>query len=173
MTVIAATKTTDGIKFAADSISVSGHLHIPDPAMGKGKLFQQNGMIVGGTGDSSENQLLQLFCRNHKPTASTAEAVIDFLVEFREFCQKKDSNFSSSNHFLIAFEGALFRTYTGTFEVFEVEEFSAVGAGADFAIAALALGHSAKEAVDLAIRLSVWCAAPVVEMEQPAVEEVK
>lgn len=123
-------------------------------------------MIIGGTGKSSENQLLDLFARNHRPVKPAVDAVIDFLVEFRDYGRKYQEGFTPDNHFLIAFDGELFQTYSGTLEVFKLEEFGAVGAGEDFATAALALGHTAREAVELAIRLSVWCAAPVVEMEQ-------
>ena len=47
----------------------------------------------------------------------------------------------------------------------EVNEYAAIGAGEDFALAALYLGHSAKEAVKVACELSAFVAEPIVEFE--------
>ena len=167
MTVIAARKVNDSIQFAADSIICTGHMKLGPEAThaGQGKMFEVNGMIVGGTGVSSENQLLYLFCRNHKPVTATFNAVIDFFVEFQESVQKKDSAFKLQNQYLFAFDGCLFRTYGEALEVFEVPAYGAVGAGEHFALAALELGHPAEAAVELAIKLSPWCSGPVNKLQ--------
>ena len=47
----------------------------------------------------------------------------------------------------------------------EINEYAAIGAGEDFALAALYLGHSAKEAVKTACELSAFVAEPIVEFE--------
>ena len=48
-----------------------------------------------------------------------------------------------------------------------VADFEAIGAGMDFALAALYLGHSVTEAVETAIELSVYCENPVQVLSWP------
>ena len=163
MTVIAARKTSDAIIFAADTMISVGYGKSTDSAMVHSKLFQQNGLVIGSTGDCYEGTLMELFTRNHKPVESNRLAMIDFLVEFREWIQKKDGKHTPKNGFLIAFDNKLFRIYGGL-EVYEIKEFDAIGAGEDFAKAALHLGHSPREAVEVACKLSLYCSEPITEI---------
>lgn len=163
MTVIAARKTADAIILAADTMISVGHAKSTDAAMVHSKLFEQNGLVIGSTGDCYESTLMELFTRNHKPVDSSRLAIIDFLVEFREWIQKKDVKHNPRNGFLIVFDGKLFRIYGGL-EVYEVKEFDAIGAGEDFAKAALHLGHSPSEAVEVACKLSLFCSEPITEI---------
>ncbi len=48
-----------------------------------------------------------------------------------------------------------------SFFVQEITDFAAIGAGRDFALAALHLGHDARKAVEVACKLSVYCEVPV------------
>jgi hypothetical protein len=50
----------------------------------------------------------------------------------------------------------------------EVTDYTAIGAGMDFALAALYLGNSVKEAIKAACHLSVYCEEPVniIEIEK-------
>lgn len=57
---------------------------------------------------------------------------------------------------------------TTSYEIFE--PFYAIGSGRDFAIAAMALGKSALEAVELASRFDIWTAAPFTELRLNSVE---
>lgn len=163
MTVIAAQKTSESITFAADTMVSDGYGKSTTIDIMQSKLFQQNGMIIGTTGDCYESTLMELFSRNHKPIDTERLSVIDFLVEFREWVRKKDGNYAPKNGFLIAFEKKLFHVYGGL-EVYEVKDFEAIGAGQDFAKAALHLGHSPKEAVAVACKLSLFCSEPITEM---------
>lgn len=171
MTVVAVRKYSERIEIAADSIIVTGSRIISNGTQENAKLFSQNGLIIGGTGSCSENTMIQLFTRNHKPTTANVEAVLDFFLEFEDWVRKRDNNFKSENHYLIVFDSKIFRTYGGL-NIFEVPEFDAIGAGEDFALAALHLGKSPAEAVTVACELSVWCNLPVnTEMayiEQPS-----
>ncbi|MEL6778115.1 MAG: hypothetical protein AAFO06_12745 [Cyanobacteria bacterium J06597_16] len=166
MTVIAARKTDAAIIFAADSLISDGHVRSTDADIMHSKLFEQNGMIIGSTGYCHEGTLMELFSRNHKPLTPTRLGVMDFLVEFREWVRQKESGYKPSNGFLIAFEGKLF-CVCGGIEVYEVREFETVGIGKDFAKAALYLGHTPKEAVDVACKLSVYCSEPITELTMP------
>ncbi len=163
MTVIAASKTANAIIFAADTQITERYSKTTSSDIIHSKLFQQNGMIIGSTGDCYEGTLMELFSRNHQPVDTDRLSIIDFLVEFREWIRKKEASYSPKNGFLIAFGGKLFRV-CGGLDVYEVNEFDAIGSGQDFAKAALLLGHTPKEAVEVACKLSIFCSEPITEM---------
>ncbi|MEL6231675.1 MAG: hypothetical protein AAFR24_17345 [Cyanobacteria bacterium J06627_3] len=163
MTVIAARKTKDTIIFASDSILVAGYLKATDKEVIYNKLFQQNDMVIGSTGTGYEGTMMELFSRNHRPVDGSRLAIIDFFVEFREWVQKRDTGHAPENDYLIAYDKKLFRTYGGL-DIYEVPEFEAVGAGEDFAKAALHLGHTPREAVEVACKLSIYCSEPISEI---------
>ena len=163
MTVIAARKTPDAITFAADTLITTGYLKATSADIVHSKLFQHNDMAVGSSGDCFEAALMELFTRNHKPVDTNRLSVIDFLVEFREWVRKKEGGYQPSNQFLIAFDAKLFYV-CGGLEVYEVQEFEAIGAGADFARAAMHLGHSARESVEVACKLSLLCSEPITDL---------
>ena len=160
MTVVAARKYADRIEFAADSIVTSGSTKVTHRTIDDAKLFQQNGLTIGLTGKLAEGSLIQIFSRNHKPAHANLEGIIDFLFEFEGWVRNRDSGFTIGNHYLIGFENHLFRTYP-RFDVFEVSEFDAIGAGEDFALTAMHLDKTPAEAVAIACELSVWCSQPV------------
>lgn len=164
MSIVAARKYDDRIIFAADSISVAGSTRITQRIENSAKLFQANGLTIGGAGSARELSMISLYVRNHSPISDNLESMIDFIWRFEKWVQERDTDFKADNHYLIAFLGGLYRTYGGL-EIFQVNEFDAVGAGQDFAITALHLEKPPKEAVDIACQLSVWCHPPVIELE--------
>jgi ATP-dependent protease HslVU (ClpYQ) peptidase subunit len=163
MTVIAARKTENAIVFAADTLISNGYSKATTSDIVHSKLFEQNGMVIGSTGDCYESTFMELFSRNHKPVEASRMGMIDFLVEFREWIRKKEGSFNPQNGFLIAFDNKLFRVIGGL-EVYEVNEFDAIGAGQDFAKAAMHLGHSPRQAVEVACKLSLFCSEPITEI---------
>lgn len=162
MTVIAARRTEKSITFAADSMITDGLVRSIDADIVHSKLFEQNGMVIGCTGTCYESTLMELFSRNHKPVDSSRLSVIDFLIEFREWVRQKESGYKPNNMFLISYDKKLF-CVCGGIEVYEVKHFESIGAGKDFAKAALYLGHTPREAVEVACKLSVYCGEPIVE----------
>ena len=162
MSVVTVKKTDKKIKIAADSISVCGWTQ-KEKTIKKVKLFEVNGIIAGGVGFTSENLLLENFCLTHKPHQATEREVLNFFVEFNNYL--KDLGLSSySNHFILCYQGKAF-LIEQNFYVSEINEYAAIGAGEDFALAALYLGHSAKEAVKVACELSAFVAEPIIEFE--------
>ncbi|MGD1896546.1 MAG: hypothetical protein ACFB16_06280 [Phormidesmis sp.] len=170
MTVIAARKTSDAIIFAADTLVSDGFSKVTSSELIYAKLFEQNEMVIGSTGDCYEGTMMELFSRNHKPMDSTRLGVIDFLVEFKEWVRKKEGGYSPKNGFLIAFDNKLFRVFKGL-DVYEVHEFDAIGAGQDFAKAALHLGHTPREAVEVACKLSLYCSEPSTEISAALIKD--
>ena len=102
MTVIAARKTPEAIIFAADTLISDGYTKTTSSDIMHSKLFEQNDMVIGCTGECYEGTLMELFSRNHKPVNSTRLGIIDFLVEFREWIRKKEGGYTPKNGFLIA-----------------------------------------------------------------------
>lgn len=163
MSVVAARKYHDHLFFASDSIRVSGFFRKETVRVAgheQGKLFEVNGLIIGSVGYIMELNFMQLFARNHKPAAATAEAVLDFMIEFYGWAKAKDGEFGKRNEYLIGMEQEIFRV-VDTYLVEKINEFSAIGAGEDFALTAMYLDKNPEEAVKIANELCVFCSEPV------------
>ena len=167
MTVVTARKTDTEITIAADSMFSYTNLIATPLEIDAVKLFRHNGLIIGASGDSGEINQMRLFSRNHKPVPATPDGVAVFIDEFRSWLKKKDCEAEFNSSYLIAFDGKCFRTYTRTYDVFEVPEFAAIGTGEHFAVTALHLGKSAVEAVEVACTLNPWCRLPVSFFSMP------
>jgi len=82
-----------------------------------------------------------------------------------EFASWKQTNYNNNtflrNTYLIAYNGHLFEI--DNMFVYEIKDFSAIGAGEDFANAALYLGHSPEEAVKVACELCCFVSEPIIK----------
>lgn len=164
MTVIVAVKTDDRIIFAHDSLATSGDRIINDNNMTLSKLWQQNNLTVAHSGQCVFDTVMRIFAKTHVPKSACEDGMVEFLIEYVNLCQSKYSIGIPTSSFLIAFQDQLFRVYGGI-DVYKVEKFDAIGAGADFAQAALLLGKTAKEAAEVSCQLSNYCAPPVKVVE--------
>lgn len=163
MTVIAARIYEDEIRFAGDQQITAGYRKKTSREMELGKIVSINGMTIGGSGTVSEAQWLLSFARNHAPVEATEIDVSLFMLEFTDWMKQKKSDFKSENHYLIAFRKKLFRVFD-SLSVFTVPEFSAIGSGSDFAIAAMHLGKDPKTAAKVASELDVFCSGQIEEV---------
>lgn len=161
MSVVAAKVYNNRIVMAADSILVKGWSKSTNGNFAK--INQINGMIVGGTGYAKELSLLWHFMRTHKPDGNTDKDILEYIVEFSKWKQDLVGDSSISNNYLLAYDGHLFEIEN--MFVYEIKDYNAVGAGEDFANAALYLGHSPREAVKVACELSCYVAEPIIEYE--------
>jgi hypothetical protein len=159
MSVIAGMVNDEHIVLASDSILVRGWTQ-EKPKVGK--LWQENGVCVASCGLARDEAMLRIFCKRNHPPEATEYGIVEFFGDFVEWAKKRDSGFSLDSSMLVAFGGKLFRMEN--FFVCEVETFAADGAGMDFALAALHLGKSPREAVEVACELSVYCELPVHEI---------
>ena len=159
MSVVAARVYKDKIIIAADSIIVRGWSKRTDHDIVK--INEINGMIVGGTGYAQELSLMWQYMATHKPASATEKDVLSFIVEFSQWKRNLIGNGSVDNTYLMAYDGHLFQIEEML--VYEVGEHSAVGAGQDFANAALYLGNSPRDAVKVACELSCFVAEPIIE----------
>jgi ATP-dependent protease HslVU (ClpYQ) peptidase subunit len=146
---------------AADSILVSGDTKTN--GHGFSKLVQENGMTIGPVGDASEAALMWSYVKTHKPEGSSEMDVLRFFVEFAKWKNDYCDNKRVSNYYLFVYEGKIF--FLEGLSVQPITDFYAIGAGRDYALAALHLGHTPKEAVKVACELCCYVAEPIVEYE--------
>ena len=156
MSVVAVKVTEKNITIGADSIIVQGWTQEKDKLA---KLNEVNSMVVGDVGDAQEGGLFLVFCKTRKPSAPTTEAVLEFMVEFQTWMNNKIGEVKLSNQYILVFEKKVF--VMEGFYVKEVTDYTAIGAGMDFALSALYLGCSVKESIKAACHLSVYCEEPI------------
>lgn len=161
MSVVAAKVYDNRIVMAADSILVKGWSKATNGNFTK--INQINGMLVGGTGNAKELSLLWHFMRTHKPDGNTEKEILGYIVEFSKWKQDLIGEGGISNTYLLAYDGHLFEIED--MFVYEIKDYDAVGAGEDFANAALYLGHSPREAIKVACELSCFVAEPIITYE--------
>ena len=158
MSVVAAKVYDNRIVIAADSILVRYGMTKEN---NYSKLEYINGMIIGGSGYASESSLMYRFAQTHKPETPTEKDMLAFIIEFYNW--KKDfGNTDLHNQFLSAYEGHLFEVRH--LFIREINDFMAIGAGEDFARAALYLGHTPREATEVACALSCYVSEPIKEL---------
>ena len=159
MSVITGKVYNDKIVIAADSIVLSRDL-----TRSCIKIANINNMIIGATGTLREAALMFNFMETHRPANATQKDVLSFLIEFIDWKRKLINNANLECHYLLAYDGHLFLIMENYVE--EINDYYAIGAGRDYAMAALYLGHSPREAVKTACDLCCYVAEPIIEFEQ-------
>jgi len=163
MSVVAVKVTKNKITIGADSILVSGWTQEKDKLA---KLNKANGMIIGDVGDAEEGALFLLFCKTRKPREASVDALVEFMSEFQDWMNNKTGESKLSNQYILIIEKKAFMIEG--FFIKEVTDYTAIGAGMDFALSALYLGNSVKESIKAACHLSVYCEEPIniIEVEK-------
>ncbi len=163
MSVVAVRVTKKKITIGADSILVSGWTQEKDKLA---KLNKANGMIIGDVGDAEEGALFLLFCKTRKPREASVDAIVEFMSEFQDWMNNKTGESKLSNQYILIIEKKAFMIEG--FFIKEVTDYTAIGAGMDFALSALYLGNSVKESIKAACHLSVYCEEPIniIEVEK-------
>jgi ATP-dependent protease HslVU (ClpYQ) peptidase subunit len=163
MSVVAVKVTKNKITIGADSILVSGWTQEKDKLA---KLGEVNGMVIGDVGDAQEGALFMVFCKTRKPREASVDALVEFMSEFQDWLNKKIDETKLNNQYIIVFDGKAF--LMEGFFIKEITDYTAIGAGMDFALAALYLGNSVKDSIKAACHLSVMCEEPVniIEIEK-------
>lgn len=159
MSVVCAKIYENKIEIAADSIRISAGTVVG--MHGGSKLFQENGMTIGGCGKSAETALMRSYIKSHKPENSSEMDILRFVVEFAKWKGDYCNDKGVENNYLMIYDGKLF--FLEGLSVREIKDFYAIGAGMDFAFAALHLGHTPREAVKVACDLSCLVSEPIIE----------
>lgn len=156
MSVVAVKVTDDKIIIGADSIIAYGWTQEKDKLA---KLEEVNGMVIGSVGMAQEGALFRVFCRTRKPREATDEAIVDFMSDFQDWLNDKTGESSVENGYIFVYDKKVFNIEG--FYVKEVTDYAAIGAGMDFALAALYLGKTVKDSIKAACHLSVYCEEPI------------
>lgn len=160
MTAIAAKVYADKIEIAGDS-QVSNTWGSKRLDKNFEKLFIVNELIIGGTGTAQEISLMHHYAETHKPLTATEKDVLDFVIEFSKWKSDIEGDSEINNVYLIVYDKKVFEV-EGLL-ITEVKNYSAIGSGMDFANAAMYLGHSAKEAIEVAKAMDCYVGGDVVE----------
>jgi ATP-dependent protease HslVU (ClpYQ) peptidase subunit len=156
MSVVAVKVKKDKIVIGADSILVSGWTQEKDKLA---KLNKVNGMVIGDVGDAQEGGLFLVYCKTRKPREASVDALVEFMSEFQDWMNNKIGETKLTNQYVIVLDGKAFMMEG--FFIKEVTDYTAIGAGMDFALSALYLGNSVKEAIKASCHLSVYCEEPI------------
>ena len=160
MSVVAVKVYENEIVMSADSIIVHGEADkVP---VGRGKIFEVNGMLIGSSGLASEGIHMALFAENHTPLEMTDREITKYMNEFYTWREKEFGATceDGTNQHLIAYKGKVF--YCNHGYVGEVTDWFAIGVGQNYASAALYLGHSPAEAVKVACALNCFVSEPII-----------
>ena len=155
MSVVAVRINKDTIEVSADSILVQGWTKLEKST----KLIHINDMHIGFSGTSEEGGLFKLYCATRKPEQASEGSIVNFFSEFSDWKNNKTGVSSLNNQYILIFNKKVFDIYH--FDVREIVNYTAIGAGMEFALAALHLGHTSEDAVKVACDLSVYCSTPV------------
>jgi ATP-dependent protease HslVU (ClpYQ) peptidase subunit len=165
MSIVACKILPNGFEICSDSIVVHyDHTQSRGNNLDISKLFEVNNIIVGTSGVASETSLIRLFLETHGIAEPTEKGMLEFLDEFSSWKKTKTDNGDICNSYLIGYQGSVF--YIGGWSISRVKTYAAIGAGMDYALAALYLGKSAEEAVQTAIELSIYCESPIIKIKK-------
>ena len=163
MSVVAVKVYKEKIVMAADSIIVHGWGD--KSPVGRDKMCEVNGMLIGASGDASECTHIMLFAENHTPLEMNEREITKFMNEYRSWRIKElglPPETGLGSQYLIAYKGKVFYC-AGNNYIGEVKDFFAIGAGDQYASAAMYLGHSPYDAVKVACALSCYVDEPIIE----------
>lgn len=164
MSVVACKILENGYEMSSDSITVRGFTQSKGSNTNHAKLFEVNDIVIGGCGYAKETNLLRLFSETRSISAPTEYALLEFMGEFLDWKTKKTDEKTLENEYLIGCFGHVFGF--NNWYISEIKTYESIGAGMNFALASLYLGHSTEEAVKTAIELSIYCENPIITIRK-------
>lgn len=160
MSVVVCKILKDRIEMASDSIVVKGWSKLNNPENKLVKMMKYNDMIIGGCGRADEISLFLHFMKTHTIENMDEKSVLDFVIEFGDWKKKMVGGGESHNNYILAYKGKAF-AIEGML-VFPIDDYYAIGAGADYASGALYMGASPREAVKAACDLCAMVCEPII-----------
>ena len=165
---VAAVKICDNkIVLGADSVTIRGSTQNNRNIDAKIRQIEK-GFSFAGAGTAMEIEMFYLFCKTRKPLDNQEESILTFFEEFREWLKKRTDISKIENSYIVIYKGKAF--YFSQFYLKEVKNFESIGAGADFALAALYLEKTVEDAIETACNLSIYCEKPVNIIEEEKYE---
>jgi ATP-dependent protease HslVU (ClpYQ) peptidase subunit len=160
MSIVCCRVTPYEISIASDSIVVRGYTQGKDKNK-FAKLFKVNDLIIGSVGYAEESSLFRIYCSTRQPASISENDILIFISEFAQWKKERTTIYSIENSYIIIFNNKAF--HIEGFFVNEILDYEAIGAGMDFALATLYLGHDVEKAVETACELSVFCEKPIIK----------
>lgn len=157
MSVIAVKIDSDKITVASDSIIIKDDLKRTNFQ----KLHDFEHMIVGGCGSAEELSLFFEFAKRSKEKLTSVYAVQEFMDKFSNCKRAYTDDNKINNAYIIIYDKHVYEV-DGMF-VQEITDYTAIGEGEAYALAALHLGHSVEEAVQVACDLCCYVSEPIVK----------
>ena len=164
MSIVACRVYRDGFEISSDSISVRYCTQEKGENTKHAKLAEVNGIVIGGVGYAEGNSLMQLFLCTHGIAAQDERAILEFVSEYSDWKKSKTGNGAVENSYIIGVGKKAF-AIEGWW-VSEIKTYYAIGAGMDYALAALSFGRSTADAVAVAAKLSIFCELPVITISK-------
>jgi ATP-dependent protease HslVU (ClpYQ) peptidase subunit len=160
MSVVAVKINPDYVEICSDSICIMGHTQRTDQDKEEAKLFVAGNLVVGGVGSAEELCLFKQFLTHYKTKPLTTEEIVVLLCSFNEWLKDK-FNLDLENDYIFVdkLTGKVFSS--SGYYVTQIKNYEAIGAGCYHASTALYLGHSAKDAVRVACKLTIYCELPL------------
>lgn len=158
MSVVVTRRYSDKIEIGSDSQTTIGDHKLSDnrPAKAHTKVYRVNGIVVGHAGRVRDASYLHIFARTHKPRAATSDAILEWVVEFVDWCQEKQKDFKLDSQLIVIYKGKGFQMLEN-YLIEEIGEYAAIGSGMFLAIGALYYGKSPKEAIRVAKEFDLYC----------------
>ncbi len=159
MSVVAVRKENGRITIGADSIRISGWGTQEKDKLAK--LFRvSKEMLLGAVGNCATSSLFRNFLENHLPKINDEYGWTLLMKEFAGYLSEvKSAPKFEDSIFIAVYRSKIF--FLGGYFVREVKDYYAIGAGMDYALAALYLGASVEKAIRTACELSIFCEGPV------------
>lgn len=159
MTVIAAKIEKDKIVMSCDSLVTRGW-HSKSTGYDD-KIIVGPDFLIGIAGLARTSALMQVFSKNHPLASGSLERMVEWCYEFTEYCNKHVKKWDqNANNCILAHEKRLVILENWT--PLEVTDYCAIGSGYQHAEAAMYLGCSTREAVDVAINMAYGCGGNII-----------
>ena len=156
MSVIAVKVEKDRIRIAADSILIKEDLKKTNFK----KLFKFNDIIVAGCGSAEELSLFFKFAEDFSPASCDITGIRQYMRAFADVLEDCYNDRKINNDYIIIYKGHVYEV-EGMF-VQEITDYTAIGEGEAYALAALDLGHDVVKAVEVACKFSCFVSEPIV-----------
>ena len=156
MSVVAVKVESDRIRIAADSILIKEDLKKTNFK----KLCKFKDIIVAGCGSAEELSLFFKFAEEFTPSSCDINGIRHYMKRFSDVLEDCYNDRKINNDYIIIYKGHVYEV-EGMF-VQEITDYTAMGEGEAYALAALYLGHDVVEAVQAACKFSCFVSEPIV-----------
>ena len=165
MSVVVVEKQKNKIILCSDSCISYGYQKITDSTISN-KLFRVDNIYCGACGTMSEASYFRYFLKTYKPAASTEDAIMDLMVDFKLWKSEKMKDTTDPyNDYIFVYENKVF--WISNMTVNEIKDKFAIGCGNMAATGALLAGADAEEATKIAMECINYVDGKVIKYEIP------